>query len=591
MKLQPFLAAAAVAALAVSLTACSSTSDPPADNPASTGATTSGGGTLRIVGTDDLDHLDPTMVGLVMTNNTSRVLSRQLISYAASTDPTGAGAEPKADLAADLPDVSDDGLTYTFELRDGITWDAPDGPRDIVANDFANGIERICNPLGTAFTSSYFSVIEGFNDFCDGYDTENPSIEDIKQHITEDSIAGIATPDDKTIVFSLTEEASDFIYMVSLANASPTPAEALEYAPDSPAYRANYVSSGPYTVEEYSPDKHLYLIRNPAWNADSDPLRAANVDRIEITFGVTPDAAIQQIQSNDADATLGINVTAAQLSQLKASGDTKVTTFGTGATFFLWINSISENNNGALKRVEARQALQYAVDKSAFVQQLGGPEMAKPAIGIFGSGVIGYSTTDPYATPNNAGDPEKTKALLAEAGIPALTLKLAYRSDNAVEPGIAQTIQENMAKAGVTVELVPIPGSDFYPNFMMQHENGQEGKWDLALCGWSPDWAGGAARSVFQPQFTFDGLTDQGYNYTDYNNQAANDLMKQALSADSTADAAKFWAQVTDTVMVDAPVLPLYEKTVARYVSESVQSGGVFVLGEAEDWTNLTLKS
>jgi peptide/nickel transport system substrate-binding protein len=287
---------------------------------------------------------------------------------------------------------------------------------------------------------------------------------------------------------------------------------------------------------------------------------------------------------------MGINLTSAWLAQLRAAGDENTLTISPGNTYFLWINALSENNGGALQDPKVRQALQYAVDKSALVQQLGGEDLAVPATGIFGLSVVGHSSNDLYATPGSAGDPEQTKQLLSAAGVTTpLTLKLAYRSDNAVEPGIAQTVQENMAKADITVELVPIPGSDFYPNFMMQHENGREGKWDLSLCGWSPDWTGGAARSVFQPQFTYDGKTEQGYNYLDYNNETANELAAQALAAKSVEESATLWAQVSDTVMEDAPVLPLYSKTVVLYHSESVGNFLVFALGEAGDWTNLTI--
>ncbi|MDR2253062.1 MAG: ABC transporter substrate-binding protein [Bifidobacteriaceae bacterium] len=583
MRLRTSLAIGIASALALSLAACGGNSTPTtSDGSAATG------GTLRIVGTDDIDHLDPTMVGLVVTNNLSRAISRQLISYKASND-VEENVLPQPDLAADLPTVSEDGLTYTFTLRDNANWDAPDGPRAITSTDVANGIERVCNPLGPSFTSSYFNVIKGFAEFCEGYDSANPTVDNVRQHIEEDSVEGIATPDDKTVVFTLAEAASDFIYMLSLANASPVAAEALAYEPDGPDYRANYISSGPYTVDEYVPDKHLYLKRNPAWVKESDPLRAANADRIEITFGVTPDNAIQQLQSDDADITMGIGLTAAQLAPLRTAGDEKILTISPGNTYFLWINSLSDNNSGALQNKAVRQALQYAVNKADFVQQLGGPDLAVPATGIFGPTVVGHSDNDLYATTDSAGDPEKAKSLLSAAGAADLTLKLAYRSDNAVEPGIAQTIQENMAKADITVELVPVPGSDFYPNFMMQHENGREGKWDLALCGWSPDWTGGAARSVFQPQFTYDGKTEQGYNYLDYNNETANELAAQALNAPTVEESAELWAQVSDTVMEDAIVLPLYSKTQVLYHSKSVGNFLVFALGEAGDWTNLTI--
>ena len=76
----------------------------------------------------------------------------------------------------------------------------------------------------------------------------------------------------------------------------------LDYEPDSPEYRSNFIASGPYTVDATRPDKALMLERNPAWDAgESDPLRAANVDAIELTFGLTGDAIMQQLQAGCAD--------------------------------------------------------------------------------------------------------------------------------------------------------------------------------------------------------------------------------------------------------------------------------------------------
>jgi peptide/nickel transport system substrate-binding protein len=272
---------------------------------------------------------------------------------------------------------------------------------------------------------------------------------------------------------------------------------------------------------------------------------------------------------------------------MAAEGDENLVAWPRAATGFLWINANAPNNGGILADPAVRQALQYGVDKAAFVQQLGGPDVAEPAIGIFGSGVVGFSSNDLYPTEDNAGDPAKMQELLAAAGASDLTLKLAYRSDNAVEPAMAEIIQETMKAGGVTIELVPKPGSDFYGNFMMIHENGLAGEWDLALCGWSPDWAGGAARSVYQPQFTYP--PEQEYNYTDYNSEEAYELMKQAQSTTDVAESTELWAQVSDAVMADPPVIPLYSRKITVYHSSRVGNFLEFALAEAGDWTNVTV--
>lgn len=547
------------------------------------------GGVLRILATGEPDHMDPTLAGMVPTNNLMRAISRQLVSYEASTDPDVA-IRPVGDLATEVPQPTDDGLTYTFTLRDGAMWNAPSGPRQITAADVERGFKRLCNPHMQAATLTYFTaLISGLTEFCDGFAKVEPTPAAMKAFMEANDVSGIETPDDKTVVFKLKERAGDFVYMLSLPMPAPVAVEALDYVPDSPEYRANFIGSGPYTIGEYTPDTSLKLVRNPAWKPESDPLRKAYVDEIEITMGLQADAIMQQLQSGDADLAYDINVPTAILATLAATGDEKLTAMSSGNTNFLFINTVSDNNNGALKDLRVRQALQYAVDKAAIVQQWGGSTVAEPAHGIFGIGVLGHHEFDLYPSPESKGDPEKAKALLAEAGFPdGITLKMPYRNKD-LEVATAATIQASLARAGITLEMTPVTAADYYSKFMTNPVNTKEGTWDIAPVGWTPDWVGGAARSVFQPQFTFDG-THQTYNYTDYNNPKANEIAKQAINATTPEETAKLWAEVDELVMADAPVVPLIANKNPRYRSEAVKNYQPYALGVEGDWTNLWIE-
>lgn len=544
------------------------------------------GGTLRILATGEPDHMDPTLAGMVPTNNLMRAISRQLISYEASADPVAA-IKPVGDLATEAAQPTDNGLTYTFKLRQGAMWNAPSGPRQITSADVERGIKRLCNPHMQTSTLTYFtSLIGGLAEFCDGFMKVEPTAAAMKKYMEENDVSGVETPDDQTVVFKLKERAGDFIYMLSLPNPAPVPVEALDYVPDSPDYRAHFVGSGPYTIGEYTPDTSLKLVRNPAWKAESDPLRKAYVDEIEITMGLQADAIMQQIRAGDADLAYDVNVPTAILATLAAAGDEKLTAMSAGNTNFLFINTVSDNNKGALKDPRVRHALQYAVDKAAIVQQWGGPTVAEPVGGIFGLGVLGYHNFDLYPSPDSKGDPEKAKALLAEAGFPdGITLKMPYRNKD-LEVATAATIQASMARAGIKLELTPVTAADYYSKFMTNPANTKGGNWDIAPVGWTPDWVGGAARSVFQPQFTFDG-THQTYNYTDYNNPKANELATQAINATTPEETGKLWAQVDETVMTDAPVVPLIANKNPRYRSEAVKNYLPYALGVEGDWTNI----
>ena len=547
------------------------------------------GGTLRILGTEDIDHFDPTSGALVTTMNFARATARTLISYEGSTDEAKRIA-PQGDLATEVPQPTDGGLTYTFKLRQGAMWNAPSGPRQITSKDFELGMKRMCNPaLGSAALTYFTGLIKGMAEYCDAFAKVQPTVEAMKDFIDKNDIPGIEEPDDQTVVIHLTQPAGDFIYMLSLPTSAPAPVEVLAYMPDGPEYRSNFISSGPYTPTEYVPDTSLKLVRNPAWKAESDPLRKAYVDEIDLTFGLTVDAIMQQVQAGDGDMTYDVTIPPAVLQTLVAQNDEKLMTVSSGNTNFIFINTVSGNNNGALKDLRVRQALEYAVDKAAVVQQQGGPTVAKPVNGIFGLGVLGYHEFSLYPSTDSKGDPEKAKALLKEAGFPdGITLKMPYRNKG-VEPAVAQTVQASMARAGIKLELTPVTASDYYSKFMTNPVNTKDGTWDIAPVGWTPDWAGGAARSVFQPQFSYDG-THQTYNYTDYNNPKANDLAAKAINATTPEEVGKYWAQVDETVMADAPVVPLIANLIVLYHGAAVQNFQPYALGVQGDWTNVWLQ-
>ncbi|GAA2885358.1 ABC transporter substrate-binding protein [Microbacterium esteraromaticum] len=586
MARRRILTAAAAAAAVLLITSGCSTSG-------SDAATSEGepvkGGVLKVLANGDVDHLDPQLVAYVPVYSFMRAMSRSLLSYAASDD-----AEERItlqpDLATEVPEPSADGLKYTITLRDGTTWGAPDGARAIVSSDVERGFKRLCNPLISGALSGYFiDLIEGMSAFCTDFSKIAPEVEPMKEFIEGNDISGIATPDDKTIEFTLTKPASDFPFMLSLDAADPAPVEALEYLPDSPEYRKAFVSSGPYKVKEYSPDAKFVLERNDAWDPKSDPLRKAYVDGIEMTMGVEGDAAMQQLQAGSADVLFDLTPSPANITQLKAANDKNFSTMTNGGVDqFMWINTKSPNNDGALTDLKVRQALQYAVDKAAVVQTMGGKDLAGVTNGIFGPGILGYEEYDPYPANGGKGDPEKAKELLAEAGFPdGITLKMPYRNVG-TQPDIAQTVQDSLKKAGITLELTPVPPTDYYANFMTNVENATTGKWDVALVGWSPDWQGGAARSVFQPQFVFTG-TAQAYNYVDYNSDKANELAEQALAASTAEESGALWHQVDEAVMTDSPIVSIAYRLKPNYHSSRVAGFTPYAQSQNGDWTNLWL--
>ncbi|MGH2684894.1 MAG: ABC transporter substrate-binding protein, partial [Actinomycetota bacterium] len=259
------------------------------------------GGTLRAAVQDfwasEVD-LDPQRAYTGMAWELARCcLLRTLYSYNGRPTEEG-GAVPRPDLAVGLPEVSADGLTWTFRLREGIRFAPPFEDTPITALDLVRALERtarVTSPeSGYGF---YYEVIRGFEEYGSG---------------AADSIAGVETPDQRTLVVRLDQVTSDLAYRFTLPATAPIPEGAAEGHDED--YARFLAASGPYMVEgsdrldlsappeEREPSAgfvppvftedgaletpgSLVLVRNPSWNSATDRLRAASPDRIELTLG------------------------------------------------------------------------------------------------------------------------------------------------------------------------------------------------------------------------------------------------------------------------------------------------------------------
>ena len=286
---------ALVAALA--LTAACTEAENHATAP-SAGPTTGpwSGGTLRMQAWfRSVPILDPptSYIGGIHWELYRCCLLRTLMSYNGRTVAEG-GAEALPDLAEATPDVSSDGLTWTFHLREGLRYAPPFEDTEIVAQDVVRALERVPAPgPGVYEYGFYYSVIEGFDEFRAGEVA---------------SISGLETPDPHTLVVRLAEQAGDLSYRFTMPATAPVPPGAAD------GHEGEYfrflVSSGPYMIEgsedlDFSlpPDEQrpvsgftpqtridtggevrvgLTLVRNPSWDPATDSLRGAYVDRIEL---------------------------------------------------------------------------------------------------------------------------------------------------------------------------------------------------------------------------------------------------------------------------------------------------------------------
>lgn len=370
-----------------------------------------------------IDHLEPALWYFNTTWQIGFVTCTTLVRYPDKAGQDGAVIEGGL---ADLPVISDDGMTYEFTLRDGVKFS---GGAPITGADIKYTFERMLNPAMASPGTGFFTAIDGVAAYAAG---------------EADEVSGI-TVDGNTITFKLTDPPDSFLERLTMPFACPVPTG----TPIEPIEDGSILGSGPYIVESYTPQRALVLVRNPDYAADVLGERGA-LDKITIDTTIDPTQAALVIRSGQIAANMDM-IAAADAGQALADPALAGRVFADpiATVTYLWLNT----QEGPLDNVKVRQAINYAISRTDIQRVLGGPSQSAVTDQILPPTMAGWSDADIYPA---AGDPEKAKQLLAESGL-TLPIKMTIRtgSDSAGLSDIAQTIQAHLKAVGIdaTVEL------------------------------------------------------------------------------------------------------------------------------------------
>jgi peptide/nickel transport system substrate-binding protein len=349
-------------------------------------------------------------------------LVRTLLSYPGRPTANG-GAELRPDLARSFPDVSTDGLTWTFRLKRGLRYGPPFTDREIVAADLVRGLERTAR-VGQKSYAFYYTVIEGFPEVMAG---------------DADSITGLETPDDHTLVIHLSEPTGELGHRLALPAASPipaTPSGPFGAAEGHEEYGRFLVASGAYMIEGsekldfsvvpekqppvsgFEPGTSITLVRNPSWRRVHDALRSAYVDRIEFRFLDSKKEAAQEVAGGEADVIISggappqIPTEILEHYRLEPSLSKRVVIAPRDLIVYATMNLAVP----PFDDIHVRKAVNYAVDKAGFLAVHAGDQSVGEVTGhaildsLLNNLLLNY---DPYATPGSAGDPDRAKEEMA----------------------------------------------------------------------------------------------------------------------------------------------------------------------------------
>ncbi|WP_245880814.1 ABC transporter substrate-binding protein [Streptomyces zhaozhouensis] len=550
-------ALAAVAALALS--ACSGGGPDggggPGGGEVSYADTPATGGTVTLLQNADFSYLDPARGFDGGVNNFYRLVYRTL-----TTSAPGDSDDPSAvvpDLATDLGTPSEDGLSWTFTLKEGITFE--DG-QPITSADVRFGVSRSWDPelgIGSPWARQVIDAPE---------DYEGP--------YRSGPLETIETPDERTVVFHLKEPFPEFGSLVAQPNFVPFP----EGSGAGDEFVGDIIASGPYTLDSYTPGSSIELVRNEAWDPETDDVRPAYPDRWNIVIGLDPATIDERLlagQGADVNA-FGLTIQPATLPRVQTPQlERRLLELPSVCLTYMGMNTTKE----PFDDVRVRQAVNLAVDKAAVRTASGGTQLAELASTILPPTVGGHRDYDLYPSEGDAGDVEAARALLEEAGVgDGFTMTLDIRSQPKMQAQ-AEAIQQALQKIGVTVELNVIDVSSYYETIgttALQH--------DAAITGWCPDWASSA--STFLPPL-FDGrtITEVGNsNLAQIDDEGINARIDEIRAMTDLAAANEQWGQLDEEIMELAPVVPLvFESSLALpgenltglHSSPGAASGGI----------------
>lgn len=390
------------------------------------------------------------------------------------------GTELRPDLAADLPSVADDELTWTFPIRQNVMYGPPFEDVEITAPDFIRALEREADQKASAGGYiGFYQAIEGFSDFGEG---------------KADSISGVTAIDDHTLQIVTSEPTGDIGWRMAMPAMTPIPPN--DDAPLGAAeghtkdYGRFLVSTGPYMFEGsealdfsvppdqqepvagYIPGRSIVLVRNPSWSAETDDLRPAYADEITIEIGGSVPDLYNKVEAGELDYVMD----PPEADTLKTYStdpelQDRLFVYPQPATSYTSMNLAVP----PFDDVQVRKAVNFAYDKAGGRQLAGGPLVGSNAGHIMPDGLLNNLLIDydPYATPEDGGDAELAKAEMAKSkydtdqdGVcddDACQEVLAlYNSDSATGRKVAALWQQNLAEIGIELNVKGLATTPMY---------------------------------------------------------------------------------------------------------------------------------
>ena len=540
MKNKRIIAAAMAAGMAVSLAACGSSASTTDTNGSADTATTEAADAATGEGTGftvqlgpNPETLDPALNAAVDGGNTLITIEEPLLIIDENNEVKPGQAESY--------EVSDDGLTWTFHMRDGLKWS--DGS-DLTAADFEYSFKRLASPDTAApYAETVVGMIDGYQDAIgnpdeDGNTTTDPDWDALNVHASEDG---------KTLTVQLSYPCSYFDKLASFVATSPVQQATVEANGDAWCTEPDtYVCNGPYMITEWTPSERIVLSKNPYYVGGWD---SSKIVSDTITLLLLEDSSASYAAYNSGEAQLVKDVPTDEIPSLTRAED--------GGDFYLdeimgtYYISLNDQEE-PFTDVRVRKALSLAIDRD-YVANTIMQGIYTPATALVGPGIVdenGYfmdnaNGGEPYISDDYEANLEEAKSLLAEAGYPdgeGFPTITYSANDSGYHIPVAEYLQQAWGELGITMNIDKVEWSSFIP---MR----RAGDYDISRNGWSMDYND---PSNMLELFT----TNNGNNDGKYANPEFDQVIEDSRVADKTTHFEKLH-EAEDILMNDAACIPV----------------------------------
>ena len=414
---------------------------------------------------------------------------------------------------AEKYEVSPDGLTWTFTMRDGLKWS--DGT-ELNAKDFEYTFKRIANTnVAAPYAETVIGMIEGYKD---AIDSKNPEKLNVK-----------ASDDGKTLTIKLAYPCSYFDKIVAFGTMSPVQKATVEKNGDSWATKPEtYVCNGPYTITEWTPSEKIVCKKNENYKGGWDSSKIVND---KLTFLLLEDSSASYTAYTGGTAQLIKDVPTEEIPTLKKDKKDEFNVDPILGTYYLSMNL----NKAPFNNKNVRKALSLAIDRD-YVANTVMQGTYTPAYNYVGTGVDDVETGKflenskaanggkTYISEDYKANLEEAKKALAEAGYPegkGFPTITYSTNDTGYHKAVAEYLQQVYKDLGITMNIDIVDWSSFTPKR-------RAGEYEMARNGWVMDY--NDASNMIE---LF--VSSNGNNDGKYNNPAFDKAMNDSKVADKTA--------------------------------------------------------